>query len=410
MGAEQFVAMGFAFFVGIAVFRYLGPQATGALSFAGAIAGLLLPLATLGLEPIIVRELAKEGGPKSEIWHTAQKALWAVTALQIVLLAGLAFTQSAGSLQQVALWATTVSCFANVSHVHLWAFRAGSRYRELARVRLLQTVAMQMLRLGLVYLGAPFLAFAVLLALDPLLIALVTRQMARTRLGDTIGTAAASWIRMRSLLAESWPLILTGFGIMIYTRIDVVMLEGHSGVEAVGFYSAATRLTEVWNLVPVILVRAAYPRLVQMARSEPARYTQIYRRMFLFFAFSAIVLVAATQLSGKTVIAILYGEEYAGSEGALMIHIWSAIPVFMGVLISTAYQIFRATKALMWGCLAGSVSNILLNLLWIPGYGIKGAAAATVVSYTLSTAAPLLVSGVCRRIALGRMIQSNVVG
>jgi polysaccharide transporter, PST family len=404
MTAEQFISLALSFFVGVTVIRYLGPDATGALNYAGAIGGLLGPLASLGLEAIVVRELAKSGDHHPETWQTVRKLLWAVTALNILIIGGLAVTQPSESLQQIALWATAVSGLSNLTSVHLWAFRAATRYREIARIRLFQMVVIQLIRLAMVYLAAPFIAFAAIVALDPLILSFITQWLAKAKLTETIREGRASKNRAKELLAESWPIILTCFGIMIYTRIDVVMLQQLSGIRDVGIYGAASRLSELWNVVPMILVRAAYPRLVELVEVNPVRYTVIYRSFFLLIVGIPLLVACCVQVGADYIVLILYKDQFAASADPLRIHIWSAVPVFIGSLVGTSYQIFRVSKPLMWGCIAGSVSNVVLNFLWIPTHGPNGAAAATAVSYALSVITPLVFSPTCRLIAMGHSL------
>jgi Na+-driven multidrug efflux pump len=45
------------------------------------------------------------------------------------------------------------------------------------------------------------------------------------------------------------------------------------------------------------------------------------------------------------------------------------------------------------------LTNVILNLWWIPLYGAEGAAWATVVSYLLAPAIPFLYPAVWRRLA-----------
>ncbi len=44
-----------------------------------------------------------------------------------------------------------------------------------------------------------------------------------------------------SLLKDSWPLALSGIVVMVYMRIDQIMIKNMMSEEAVGYYSAAVR-------------------------------------------------------------------------------------------------------------------------------------------------------------------------
>ena len=69
--AERILRMTIALLVGVYVARYLGPERFGLLSYANSFVGLFLALATLGIDSIVIRELVKRPGSRSEILGTA---------------------------------------------------------------------------------------------------------------------------------------------------------------------------------------------------------------------------------------------------------------------------------------------------------------------------------------------------
>ncbi len=68
------------------------------------------------------------------------------------------------------------------------------------------------------------------------------------------GAAAGRRKRRSYSLKQSWPLLFSGMAIMIYVRLDTVMLKMMQGDYAVGLYAAATRVSEVWYFIPVAIV------------------------------------------------------------------------------------------------------------------------------------------------------------
>lgn len=58
--AGKIFSMLVAFFVGVYVARYLGPDRLGLLSYSQSFVMLFAPLANLGLDYIVVRELVKD--------------------------------------------------------------------------------------------------------------------------------------------------------------------------------------------------------------------------------------------------------------------------------------------------------------------------------------------------------------
>lgn len=65
----------------------------------------------------------------------------------------------------------------------------------------------------------------------------------------------------KSLLHESWPLILSGLSIILYMKTDLVMLGSIVGEEAVGIYSSATKISEIWYFIPNIIIASVSPSI-----------------------------------------------------------------------------------------------------------------------------------------------------
>lgn len=83
-------------------------------------------------------------------------------------------------------------------------------------------------------------------------------------------------------------------------------------------------------------------------------------------------------------IQLLYGKAYSATTPLLIVLIWSEVPVFFGVVISSALVARGLQRYLPFSTLVGAVTNILLNLVLIPRYGALGSSWATVVSYGLA--------------------------
>src|SRR5690606_3024497 len=82
---------------------------------------------------------------------------------------------------------------------------------------------------------------------------------------------------------------------------------------------------------------------------------------------------------------ILYSDDYIGGAEILAIHIWAGIFVFLGTA-SGQYLIAEGyTKLALTRTAAGALVNIVLNLWWIPVFGIKGAAWASLIAYAVAT-------------------------
>lgn len=99
------------------------------------------------------------------------------------------------------------------------------------------------------------LAEAALMALVPLVV-MSQRGPSFTRL-----RVSAELGKMH--LKDSWPRTLSAIAITAYVKIDQIMLGQMVSDEAVGIYSAATRISDVWYFVPMAIVASVFPAILE---------------------------------------------------------------------------------------------------------------------------------------------------
>ena len=90
--------------------------------------------------------------------------------------------------------------------------------------------------------------------------------------------------------------------------------------------------------------------------------------------FLAICVAVPTTFMAGWAVETVFGLEYVAAAPILVLHIWASLFVFMGVaggrwLVLENLQILSLERTLL-----GAISNICLNLVLIPKFGIVGAA------------------------------------
>jgi len=149
---------------------------------------------------------------------------------------------------------------------------------------------------------------------------------------------------------------------------------------AVGIYSVGENMAEVWYFVPGIIITSLFPAIVNARTVNNGSYE---RRLFYFFILIAIVsLLFALPihfLSGF-IIWILYGSKYAI---ILSVYVWAGIGYSIGVAATNYLTAENHRIAIFMSALAGAASNVILNFVFIPRFGIVGSAYATLISYSL---------------------------
>lgn len=380
---DRFVRMGMGLFVGVWVARYLGPDQFGSLNFALAFVALFSSATTLGLEGIVIRELLHNPEDTREILGTTialrgvggfLSAAVSIVALRLIqphdrqalLLVSIL------SLTLIFQAFDTIDCFFQSevrSKITVWA--KNSAFLVFAGVRVL-----------LLYAKAPVWAFAAAYS-GEIALGAAALVFGYHQSGGRMRFWSACKTRAVLLLKESWPVIFSGMAIMIYMRIDMVMLKMMKGDFAVGLYSAATRVSEVWYFIPTAIVSSVSPAIMR-AKDDPKLFYGRLRKLFSLMTMTACVIGSIVALASHSIVRILYSNSYSEAGPVLAVHIWASIFVFLG----TAQSPWDITKNLLqlslYRTIAGGVINVALNFVLIPRHGALGAAIATVVSYAVS--------------------------
>jgi PST family polysaccharide transporter len=179
--------------------------------------------------------------------------------------------------------------------------------------------------------------------------------------------------------------MVSNLSILIYMRIDQIMLGSMIGSVAVGQYSAAIRISEIFYYIPVVFTTAFTPIITRLRQSDPSRYLFQFHRLFFVLTLGSYVCSILMHFGSIPIIRIIFGAQYAQAAPILAIHIWTCVFVFLGVAQGPWYVNEGMTQRAMARSLVGAASNILLNLFLIPRYGPLGAAYATLFSQALSS-------------------------
>lgn len=168
----------------------------------------------------------------------------------------------------------------------------------------------------------------------------------------------------------------------LHYRLDIFLINIFLNPIAVGFYSIATALSEKIWLISQSAGTILFPRVSsEKDESRLKKFTPIVCRNVLFItAIGAIFLFVL----GHWIITLLYSMRFL--ESILPFHILLIGSVTMSGWRVLANDLYGRGKPELniYISLVSVVLNIILNILWIPKFGIAGAAWATSISYTFA--------------------------
>ncbi len=377
---DKILRMGVGLLVGVWIARYLGPEQFGLLSFSIAFIGLFNAIAALGMQEIVVRDIIREADNAHETLGTAAilQIIGGLAGYLFVLVA-ITYMRPDDNLARsiVAILGSIMLLEAGKIAVFWFESQIQSKYTVWVQnsIFLMFTV----IKVVLILQQASLIAFAWAMFAEALLVGLILLYVMHKH-GMTLTMLTVNYQRAKMLLHDSWPLVVASVSVMIYMRIDQIMLGQMVGDEAAGVFSAASRISEVWYFIPMMVVSSVFPAILDAKKHSKDLYNNRLQRLYALMVWISIVVALPMTFLATPVIMLLFGDSFIESGIVLSIHIWASIFVFLGVasgrwMLAENRQMLSLQRSIF-----GMVINVVLNLLFIPHYGVVGAACATVIA------------------------------
>ncbi len=184
----------------------------------------------------------------------------------------------------------------------------------------------------------------------------------------------------KDILRKSYPLAFASLFVMIYFRIDTVMLSIMKGNAVVGWYNAAYTIIIGFGIIPSSLLPVLFPVMSQFFKDSKNSLQTVYEKAFKYLLLTGLLICIVTTLLANNIISLLYGNEYGNSVIALRILVWGQLFVFLNNLTGVMINAINEQKINMKIVGIGAFLNIILNLLLIPSLNYIGASIATVIT------------------------------
>jgi PST family polysaccharide transporter len=378
--------------IGIWMARALGPVKFGQFSYALAFVALFASIASLGLDRVVVRDLVNTPEAASQILGSALLLKLVGSLLAISLCTGSIYLVNPDdSLLQVLVAVISLGMFfQSFDVIDFWfQSRVASKYVVIARLPSL--LIFTAVRIFLILGALSLTLFAWAQALE-VLFAAIGLIVVYTCLGERITDWRPLYTQALALTRECWPLILAGLSVMLYMKVDIVMLGKMSGDRSAGIYSAATRLSEGVYFIATIIVSSVVPMLLRARARGSGQYLLGLFRLYILMVRISLAIAMPLAVASPFLIQLLFGADFSEASTVLRVHIWASIAVFLGVASSQYLTNEGLQKLSLYRTLIGLLINILLNLFLIPAYGAVGAAIATLISYFAATFS-IIISG-----------------
>lgn len=381
---DKLVRMTLGLLVGAWVARYLGPAQYGELAYVLAYLAFFQAIALLGMDGIVVRDIVKDKECAGEILGSAftlriiaGSLCWLLAIIVMALMNG----WQHNSVYITALAGSTL-VFQVADTIDLW-FQSQSQSRRTVLAKLIAYLISNGVKVILIINKAPLIAFAAVMALDAFTAAIglvyAYQRFPCNQYWQPIKK------RTFTLLKESWPFILSGLSIIIYMRIDQIMIKELLGEQSLGIYAAVLPLSMLWSFIPMTLSVSLAPLVARKKKEGHDAYINTLSAIFRGFAVLGWLICIPVALISPYIVEVLFGPAYQSGSLVLSIIIFCNLFINMGIAQSLWILNEGKSKLSLYKTLIGALTCIVANLTLIPVYGIYGAAVSAVLAQSVST-------------------------
>lgn len=181
----------------------------------------------------------------------------------------------------------------------------------------------------------------------------------------------APWI---PLIGSLWLLSLS----------DRYIVNHYLGHVATGTYIAAYQVgSAIFQLLGSFFSLMIQPILLEHSSKNKSNISMMITNSFRAFAWLSIPVLFAFILMHKWLMMLLVDKQYWDGAAASL---WVGLGVYMysfGLIAMQVFMITKNTSGMVSIHAISALSNIILNVIFVPRFGIVGAGAATFISYAI---------------------------
>ncbi len=369
------VAQLFIFFAMIYLARVLGPGDFGKISFATALIAYFTLATHLGLPLLGAREIAKSNNDISCYFSNIIFLRFSLAVLSFTLLCMLIFflPKSLELKRLVLLYG--LGLFFSALRVD-WVFQGIEKMEFIGLSRILSAsvflgFALLFVKNNSHLLLVPcFHVFGVLVAALALLtIFFKTHNKFQFKLDFKF---------CKKIFRQALPLGISIILIEVIYSIDTIMLGFMRTNVEVGYYNAAYKLILPLIMVGSIYFDAVFPVISKYYESslDSLRRLQSYNAKLM--AIAALPLGIMGTVLASPIMNVLYDSKYNNSVIAFQILIWAAAMIYLNMIYARGMWACNLQNQYVKIVIGQAVTNITLNFLLIPFWGIVGASISTV--------------------------------
>ncbi|MBU1896080.1 polysaccharide biosynthesis C-terminal domain-containing protein, partial [Patescibacteria group bacterium] len=185
----------------------------------------------------------------------------------------------------------------------------------------------------------------------------------------------------KAITVKMWPIAISIIFNVVYLKGDIILLSFFRSQTEVGIYGAAYRVIDVLSSTAMLLIGIMLPLLTfHWSRKNKGEFKKYFQLSFDAMMALAIPMSAGVIVLAKPIMTIIAGEKFDASVLPLQILAIAIFGVYLGAVFGHTAVAINRQKQTMWIYISTAIITLTGYLIFIPRYGMYGAAWMTVFS------------------------------
>ncbi len=397
--------------------KYLGPANLGVMSYAQYLASMTVFINS-GIDTWSTYEMMRSSHDEEKvksIFSKVSRAKIIITIIAVAIIVPITIIKSDNSFElAMYICAILISSVSVTFFTQYNAYALANRLLpSVNRGALIISLLILISRLLAVYYSAPAILFLIIMLLEPIFIfslfilnnfkllnsrglfeqiykilKLVSAPSLKIETNKLLSHSNFIKNKVKQEIRNAFSIIYQAkyyLGIYIFSllasRTDLLMLKFYVDNHDLGIYSAAMRLAEYPVIISGIIGNVLVIHLALSVRSR-VRYTSIVLG-YISDISAALLFILIFNLGGHYITHLIYGSRFQGVESILSIYSYGLLGIFITNFSALIFMTHKKEYYILYSSIFGAVVLYLLCKLFIPSYGLYGAALSSTITYTL---------------------------
>lgn len=190
-----------------------------------------------------------------------------------------------------------------------------------------------------------------------------------------------NWKIWKKIMIKSWPIAISIIFNVVYLKGDIILLSIFKTQSEVGIYGAAYRVIDILAQTAMMFMGVMLPLLTySWSRNIKTEFKKRYQQAFDVMMLFAVPIVVGTIVLANKIMLLIAGEEFIEAGQPLQILAIAIFGVYLGAVFGHTAVAINKQKHVMWIYISNALITLIGYLIFIPMYGMYGAAWMTVFS------------------------------